>query len=70
MTTPTRPFPTTSYMLSHRTLATEIVTRPSDEVFEPGYLDQLERFVTDPSRKETMLKELDCVDEDGAMPGT
>ena len=70
MTPPTRPFPPTSEMVNRHTLATEIVTRPSTEVFEPLYLEQLERFVRNPSSKQSMLVEMDCVDDEGVKPGT
>jgi hypothetical protein len=62
--------PPTSLMVSSHTLATEIVTRDKNEVFEDKYLDALEAFVTDPSRKDAMLSEMDMVDDADARPGS
>jgi hypothetical protein len=39
-------------------------------VFEDKYLDVLETFVGDPSRKDTMLVEMGMVDDAGARPGS
>lgn len=62
--------PPTSTMVSQHTLAHEITTRDKNEVFEDKYLDILEHFVHDPSRREAMLAEMDMVDDAGARPGS
>lgn len=64
-----RPMPTTRDMVSQHTLAHEVVTRDKKEVFDDEHLDLLERFVSDPSCKKTMMEEFDWFDEEGQYPG-
>ena len=63
--------PLTAQMLRTHTLAHEIVTRDKNAVFDDEYLDQLERFVSDPSEsnKQEMMAEFGWGDDGGSRPG-
>lgn len=56
-------------MISQHTLAREMVTREKNEVFDDRCLDLIERFISDPSRKDAMMNEYGWCDEEGQKPG-
>ncbi|KAF2722460.1 hypothetical protein K431DRAFT_293369 [Polychaeton citri CBS 116435] len=74
MADPEAAVPSVREMLRHQTLAPNVISRhetPND-IFDADNLAKLHRFVQDPSPegKASYLRDYDCVDAVGDVPGT